>query len=103
MINGKDLFKLRFSKKEIHEWAERYHTQYDEELEIVIAPQVKARGYFLRGEFIRLCRRMRYAKGKMISVNYEFGEQLDLKYTYIQITKDKMSENQMRVILLLDY
>jgi hypothetical protein len=49
-------FRLRFDKKAILEWAACYPAGYDEELETVIAPQVKARGYFLQEEFIRLCR-----------------------------------------------
>jgi hypothetical protein len=48
-------FKLRFNKKAIRDWAERYPVEYDAEIEKIIAPQVKARGYFLREEFIRLC------------------------------------------------
>ena len=49
-------FKLRFNKKSIREWAERYPVEYDAEIENIIAPHVKARGYFLQDEFIRLCR-----------------------------------------------
>ena len=53
---GKYLFKLRFNKKAVREWAERYPVDYDAEIENNIAPRVKARGYFLQDEFIRLCR-----------------------------------------------
>jgi hypothetical protein len=49
-------FKLRFQAKAIRAWAERYPVEYDAEIENTIAPQVKARGYFLREEFIQLCR-----------------------------------------------
>src|SRR5688572_1780818 len=49
-------FKLRFNKKAIRAWAEHYPVEYDAEIEKIIAPQVKARGYFLQEEFIRLCR-----------------------------------------------
>jgi hypothetical protein len=49
-------FKLRFNKRAIQKWAERYPVEYDKEPETVIAPQIKARGYFLQEEFVRLCR-----------------------------------------------
>jgi hypothetical protein len=49
-------FKLRFNKKAIQKWAEGYPRDYDRELETVIAPKVRVRGYFLRDEFIYLCR-----------------------------------------------
>jgi len=45
---GKYLFKLHFNKKAIREWAERYAAEYDQDLEAIIAPQIKARGYFMR-------------------------------------------------------
>ncbi|HXQ34322.1 MAG TPA: hypothetical protein VN843_09935 [Anaerolineales bacterium] len=54
--NGKYSFKIRFNKKAIREWAGKYDVDYDSEIETIIAPRVKARGYFLREEFIRLCR-----------------------------------------------
>jgi hypothetical protein len=49
-------FQLRFDPEAIQEWAKRYPAQYDEKLETAIAPHVKARGYFLSDEFIRVCR-----------------------------------------------
>lgn len=55
-MTAKSLFRLRFNKKAIQEWAQRYPAGYDIEIEDAIAPHVKARGYFLQEEFIRLCR-----------------------------------------------
>ena len=49
-------FRSRFDKNAIRKWAAKYEVDYDAEIETTIAPQVKARGYFLRDEFIRLCR-----------------------------------------------
>lgn len=51
----KHLFKLRFQAKTIRDCAKRYPIEYDTEIENVIVPQVKVRGYFLREKFIRLC------------------------------------------------
>src|SRR5688500_1448129 len=53
---GKYPFKLRFNKKAIQEWAASYPIDYDSEIDNLIAPRVKARGYLLQDEFIRLCR-----------------------------------------------
>ena len=55
-LTGKYSFKYRFNKKAIREWAGKYDVDYDSEIETILAPHVKARGYFLRDEFIRLCR-----------------------------------------------
>ena len=49
-------FKLQFTEKAIRQWAEEYYVEYDNEIESIIAPQVKARGYFLQDEFNRICR-----------------------------------------------
>ena len=49
------LFKLRLKKNAIREWSARYPIDYDVEIETLIAPRVKACGYFLRDEFIGLC------------------------------------------------
>jgi len=50
------MFELRFDKSSIPEWAARYPADYDEEVETIIAPQVRARGYFMKSEFLKLCR-----------------------------------------------
>lgn len=55
-MSNKYSFKLRFDKKAIREWASRYSVDYDTEVETIIAPQVKVRGYFLQDEFLYLCR-----------------------------------------------
>src|SRR6266542_1771431 len=55
-MTGKNIFKLRFDQKAIREWAQGYNIEYDIDIETTVAPQVKARGYFLQEEFIRLCR-----------------------------------------------
>lgn len=55
-MNSKHSFKLRFNKRAIRKWAERYPVEYDQEVEKIIAPQVKTRGFFLHEEFVRLCR-----------------------------------------------
>jgi hypothetical protein len=49
-------FGLRFNQKAIRDWAERYPIEYDRELETVITPPAKVRGYFLLEEFVSLCR-----------------------------------------------
>jgi len=55
-MSGKYAFKLLLNRKSLRQWADRYPAEYDHDLETVIVPQVKARGYFLQDEFIRLCR-----------------------------------------------
>ena len=50
------MFSLRFDKSTILEWAKLYPQDYDTEVETKIAPQVRSRGYFLKGEFQTLCR-----------------------------------------------
>lgn len=49
-------FKLRFNKNNIRALARTYDVDYDKDLETIIAPPVKTRGYLLQEEFIRLCR-----------------------------------------------
>lgn len=50
------MFTLRFDPVEIPQWASRYLVKSDAHVETVIAPQVRARGYFTRPEFLALCR-----------------------------------------------
>ena len=50
------MFSLRFERSSILEFAGRYPAGDDHEAEIVIAPQVRARGYFTKSEFQILCR-----------------------------------------------
>jgi hypothetical protein len=50
------MFKLCFNKKAVSKWACGYPRDYDRDLETVIAPKVKVRGYLLQDEFIYLCR-----------------------------------------------
>ena len=49
-------FKLRFNKKAISKWAGQYPREYDVELETILAPQVRKRGYLLKPEFEKFCR-----------------------------------------------
>jgi hypothetical protein len=48
-------FKLRFNKKVIHQWAEKYSSDYDGKVESLI-PQIRERGYLLKPEFETFCR-----------------------------------------------
>jgi len=53
----KQNFVLRFDKKEIPIWAEKYSTLTDLEkkIEAEIAPRIRARGYYTREDFLDLC------------------------------------------------
>jgi len=55
-MTSKYRFKLRLNKNTIQECAAKYDIDYDSEIETVISPKVRARGYFWQDEFIRLCR-----------------------------------------------
>lgn len=55
-MSGKYPFKLRFHKRAIAKWAGRYPHEYDTEIEDVLVPLVKARGYLLKPEFERFCK-----------------------------------------------
>lgn len=55
-MNGKYSFKLRFNKKAISKWAGQYPREYDAELETLLAPQAKVRGYMVKPEFEQFCR-----------------------------------------------
>lgn len=50
------MFILRFKPKEILYWANRYPVEDDHKVEKIIAPQVRARGYFTKSEFVDVCR-----------------------------------------------
>jgi len=50
------MFALRFDSSLILEWSKKYPQDYDTEVETRIAPDVRARGYFLKDEFKTLCR-----------------------------------------------
>ena len=50
------MFSLRFGLKEIHHWASLYPAADDHRVEMVIAPQVRARGYFTKSELVDVCR-----------------------------------------------
>jgi hypothetical protein len=49
------MFALKFDKSQIPEWASRYDGTYDEHVERVVAPRVRAVGYFTTEDFIDLC------------------------------------------------
>jgi hypothetical protein len=49
------VFKLRFSITEVSEWAARYPVADDAEIEMVIAPAARARGYFTKPELQTIC------------------------------------------------
>ena len=51
-----NMFALRFDKSLILEWSKKYPQDYDTEIETSIAPDVCARGYFLKDEFQELCK-----------------------------------------------
>jgi len=50
------MFSLRFGLKEVHHWASLYPAADDYQVEMVIAPQVRTRGYFTKSEFVNVCR-----------------------------------------------
>ena len=49
------IFKPRISISKLRSIAGRYPAEYDHEIESVLAPQVRARGYFTKPEFERMC------------------------------------------------
>lgn len=50
------MFKLQFDRKKILYWSARYPMFYDDRIENVIAPLVRARGFYTKAEFLELCR-----------------------------------------------
>ena len=56
MIAGKYVFSLQFNKSSLQELAKKYPVEYDTEMERIIAPGARKRGYFLKTEFVKLCR-----------------------------------------------
>jgi hypothetical protein len=48
-------FNLRFHKRDIRHWAERYSYPGESRIETVLAPRARTRGYLTRGEFLSLC------------------------------------------------
>ena len=51
-----NMFALRFDKSLILKWSKKYPQNDDKEVETIIAPKVRARGYILNDEFQTLCR-----------------------------------------------
>lgn len=49
------MFTLRFDLKEVQYLASLYPAADDHQVEMVIAPQVRARGYFTKPEFVDMC------------------------------------------------
>lgn len=49
------MFTLRFDPNEIPFWASRYPIHTDYEVETIIAPQVRDRGYFTKAELAVVC------------------------------------------------
>jgi hypothetical protein len=91
-------FKLRFNKKAILERAESYPAEYDQELETVIAPRVRARGHFLQEEFIRLCRwKTPRSQRKVASNSADFIEAVT--QTALSTPNERL---RIEVLLLLD-
>ena len=56
MTAGKYVFSLQFNKSSLKELANKYPVDYDTEMETIIAPGARNRGYFLKTEFVKLCR-----------------------------------------------
>ena len=50
------VFRLRFPRPEIADWASRYSYPAEDSIVDAVGPAVRARGYLKRGEFLRLCR-----------------------------------------------
>jgi hypothetical protein len=50
------MFSLRFGLKEVHYWASLYPAADDHHVEMVIAPQARARRYFTKSELVDVCR-----------------------------------------------
>jgi hypothetical protein len=52
---AKSIFKPRFPASKLKSLTQRYPADYDDEIESVIAPTVRERGYFTKPEFERIC------------------------------------------------
>lgn len=51
----KHLFNLKFARDEIQYWASRYPIHTDNDVETVIAPQVRKRGFYTKEDLIEVC------------------------------------------------
>lgn len=49
-------FVLRFDRSKIAHWASRYSYRTDHQFETEIGPRSKAQGYYVRDDFVALCR-----------------------------------------------
>jgi len=49
------MFKLQFDQKEISYWSKRYPVADDYQVEKIIAPQVRNRGYFTKPDLLTMC------------------------------------------------
>jgi hypothetical protein len=97
MVN-KYPFKLRFNKKFISKWANQYPHEYDAELETILAPQVRQRGYLLKPEFEKLCRWKTPRSQKRVASN-----PADYIEAVTQIALSSPNERlRVEVLLLLD-
>jgi hypothetical protein len=51
----KSIFKLRIPASKLRALAPRYPADYDHEVEFLLAPTVRERGYFIKPEFESIC------------------------------------------------
>lgn len=66
---GAIVFILKFDPKDIHHWAGRYPIDTDYDVENVIAPQVRERGYFTKPELVMICRWKTPRSKKLVASN----------------------------------
>jgi len=65
------MFSLRFDRKDLPHWADCYPVEEDKEIEIVIAPQVRARGYYTKNEFQKTCNWKTHRSEPLVEKNPE--------------------------------
>lgn len=65
------MFNLKFEPDEISYWADRYPVLTDNEVETVIAPQVRNRGYFTKSELAIVCYWKTPRSKRLIAINTE--------------------------------
>jgi hypothetical protein len=65
------MFALQFNPKEIPHWAKRYPEEDDREIMMIIAPQVRARGYFTKTELQKTCSWKTHRSESFVEMNPE--------------------------------
>ncbi|GAI79739.1 unnamed protein product, partial [marine sediment metagenome] len=68
------MFRLTFNRKEISYWSNRYPAADDYQVEKIIAPQVRNRGYFTKPDFLAICYWKTPRNKPMVEKNLDKGE-----------------------------